>query len=824
MKTKKPLIGMFIGILIVLLLCGFGKNYSQPRSGDWEVTTDFGEFIFTVNPNGTYITKLVVTFSNFTCGSITQNGTISTQTSPGWDISNNQFTIVNYINPTHTIKMTIDGTFSEEGNKASGTWNLNVSGTNCSGNWNYFPKTYISPGDISGTWNYAGSPYLIQGDITIPVDSTLTIEPGVLVEFQGHYKLNVQGRILAIGTESDTIVFTINDTTGFSNPDVPDGGWSGIRFEYTPATNDTSKIEYCKLQHSKALGFWPNNNGGALMVMYFDKLIVSNCSITNNFVYGDQWPSGGGIALYSSSPKIINNTISYNSAVNGAGIACDKNSSPQILDNHIINNNATINGGGINCNENSDPVIKNNIIENNYATSGGGISCTESSHPPIINTIIENNDATNGGGIFCWKKSNLGLDNVVISNNSANWGGGILTGNCDLQIDNCTFTDNKAPGGSGGAIHVTCSSDFTYRISIKNTFFTGNSASNDYGSLIVLANDSANINIVINESTFEKNEGNSIGGVGFVGVGRINFVIDKSIFLDNKAIQFAAGCIFGGNNIGTVSNCLFAFNNAGTFAGGVCVLGKVDFINCTFANNLGIYGAGLTVAGGNATTTNCIFWGNIKDQIAVNTYNNRGGMITVNYCDLQDDKDSVYVIDSLSTLNWGNNNISVDPLFVNSVSGDYHLQNSSPCIGSAIDTIEINGSMYYCPSTDIEENLRPHPTGSMPDMGAYESPHANPVVVKDDLLQIPMEYSLSHNYPNPFNPSTKISFVIPKSSFVIIKVFDVLGNELATLVNEVKPAGIYEVTWNAANLPSGVYLYQLKSRSYSATKKLLLLK
>ncbi len=95
--------------------------------------------------------------------------------------------------------------------------------------------------------------------------------------------------------------------------------------------------------------------------------------------------------------------------------------------------------------------------------------------------------------------------------------------------------------------------------------------------------------------------------------------------------------------------------------------------------------------------------------------------------------------------------------------------------------------------------------------------------VKDNV-PIPLDFKLSQNYPNPFNPSTTLTFVIGHSSFVTLKIYDVLGKEVATLINEEKPAGTYEVTWNAGNLPSGVYFYQLKAGSYSATKKLLLLK
>ncbi len=86
------------------------------------------------------------------------------------------------------------------------------------------------------------------------------------------------------------------------------------------------------------------------------------------------------------------------------------------------------------------------------------------------------------------------------------------------------------------------------------------------------------------------------------------------------------------------------------------------------------------------------------------------------------------------------------------------------------------------------------------------------------------KFALEQNYPNPFNPSTTIKFSVPKLSFVTIKIYDVLGSEVAALVNEEIPAGTYELNWNAANLPSGVYFYQLKADSYVETKKMILLK
>jgi hypothetical protein len=89
---------------------------------------------------------------------------------------------------------------------------------------------------------------------------------------------------------------------------------------------------------------------------------------------------------------------------------------------------------------------------------------------------------------------------------------------------------------------------------------------------------------------------------------------------------------------------------------------------------------------------------------------------------------------------------------------------------------------------------------------------------------IPQEYLLTQNYPNPFNPSTKISWQSSVSSWQTLKIYDVLGNEVATLVYEYKPAGKYEVEWDASNYPSGVYFYQLNSGNYIETKKMILMK
>ena len=86
------------------------------------------------------------------------------------------------------------------------------------------------------------------------------------------------------------------------------------------------------------------------------------------------------------------------------------------------------------------------------------------------------------------------------------------------------------------------------------------------------------------------------------------------------------------------------------------------------------------------------------------------------------------------------------------------------------------------------------------------------------------DYSLEQNYPNPFNPSTKISFSIPISGLVSLKVYDILGKEVNSIVNEVRTAGNYTAELNASNLSSGIYFYKLESGNFSKTMKMLLIK
>jgi hypothetical protein len=149
------------------------------------------------------------------------------------------------------------------------------------------------------------------------------------------------------------------------------------------------------------------------------------------------------------------------------------------------------------------------------------------------------------------------------------------------------------------------------------------------------------------------------------------------------------------------------------------------------------------------------------------------------------------------------------------------------------DLLETKDTIWIAPGNWIVQDIIPGqyidnltilgvPPFSIPGLQTKLTDEIVVTVPSEDA--IPNEFSLEQNYPNPFNPSTVISYQLPVSGSVTLKVYDVLGNEVATLVSEEKPAGNYEVEFDASGLSSGIYFYQLKARSFVETKRMVLLK
>lgn len=232
-----------------------------------------------------------------------------------------------------------------------------------------FCDTTIPGGNISGTWMLSGSPYLIQGDVIIPLSSTLTIEPGVQVIFQGNYSLTVNGYIQANGTVEDSIYFT---------KEMPGPGWEGIRFVDAPGA---SHLYYCVIQYGNASGSLPNNLGGGIYIRSSNP-IISHCRIANNTA-----SFGGGIYAIASDPVIEYCLIYDNTASNYGGAI------------HLFG---------------SDAYIRNCTIAHNQGTGAGGLYIDFCS-PAIVNTIVAGN--TGYGGIYFVDASNTEIAYSDFHNN-----------------------------------------------------------------------------------------------------------------------------------------------------------------------------------------------------------------------------------------------------------------------------------------------------------------------------------------------------------------------------------------------------------------------
>jgi hypothetical protein len=153
---------------------------------------------------------------------------------------------------------------------------------------------------------------------------------------------------------------------------------------------------------------------------------------------------------------------------------------------------------------------------------------------------------------------------------------------------------------------------------------------------------------------------------------------------------------------------------------------------------------------------------------------------------------------------------------------------------STILGFELDGLMvYYITLSDKFGPVRFYWTGEPPGSDYRENLLIGCIidsVIYGNLVSVESEqfpannFSLSQNYPNPFNPSTSIQYAVDSKQFVTLKVYDLLGREVATLVNEEKPTGKYELEFDGSKLPSGIYFYQLKAGGFVETRKMILLK
>ncbi len=267
----------------------------------------------------------------------------------------------------------------------------------------------------------------INGDINIDNRDSLIISPGTVMMFTGYFSINVSGKIIAAGTPTDSIIFTVADTLGFSNINIGAGGWNGIRFEDTPAQNDSSLFSYCRFEYGKATGDSANYFGGAIRMVRYHSVRISNSSFANNNAY----LRGGAIHAYKSNPVIEHSVFEDNFA---------GNDTPDVFGY----------GGGISYYA-SNPTIKFCTFRNNSSTGFGGGLVFDYSNPEILNCVFTENFSGLGGAMgFLRSVTNRTIANLLIYNNASEFfGGGIAISDSDPKFSNLTIVNNQSSMGGG---------------------------------------------------------------------------------------------------------------------------------------------------------------------------------------------------------------------------------------------------------------------------------------------------------------------------------------------------------------------------------------
>ena len=315
-------------------------------------------------------------------------------------------------------------------------------------------ETIVPGGSVSGTWTVSGSPYLIQGNINVPADSTLTIEPGVQVSFQGGYGLTVNGLLEAVGTEADSIRFTAvswwNGVTFNNAVDVSHVSYTSFSGESATLACDNSspEISHCRI------------SGGLYGILVTDlgRPNLAHCTISDNY---------RGIFWQGSASGIISDCVIAGNATHGGGWAQHADTLTFVDCMFDGNTASPTTGGGAFCSLGSFLIFSRCTFTNNETTSmsglGGAVSC--------INAGATFTDCTFRGNI---------------SNCGTNCGGGAVgLSSSDATFTRCTLSENGA--ARGGAIEVADGSSYALDHCTVDGIFWG------YGTLASDGSSSARI-------------------------------------------------------------------------------------------------------------------------------------------------------------------------------------------------------------------------------------------------------------------------------------------------------------------------------------------
>jgi hypothetical protein len=300
-----------------------------------------------------------------------------------------------------------------------------------------------------------------------------------------------------------------------------------------------------------------------------------------------------------------------------------------------------------------------------------------------------------------------------------------------------------------------------------------------------------------------------------------NTILKNNIISNNK-FSGGGGCIGGGVVVWDGDAKLFnnvISHNQSTYGGGIWVgneetISAPLFINNTIVKNEAtIAGGGIYYNQSEVTLMNSIMWENYAP--ADPQIGNYIGSIDVSYSDVQG--------------GWtGTGNMDVNPKLISNLC---LLNHRSPCIDAGNPDM-----MFYDPEDPFQTGYALYPAQGLVrnDMGAYGGPGAvdwyellesENFQVEQQVIQTSSRYEIKiDNYPNPFNPQTTIQLVLPQDGFVSLKIYNVLGQEVATLVSDNLTAGSYKYVWNASNFASGIYVYRIEANGLVMDKKMILMK
>jgi len=625
----------------------------------------------------------------------------------------------------------------------------------------------------------------------------------------------------------------------------------------------------------------PSSNGELFPVKFKENISLEGNNINTSIIDGEYENSIFNI----NSPNCTIKNLNVKNA-NGRGLYL--NASNIVLENLKINNNL---GGGIHA-SGFNPLIYNCIIANNTCTSNGGGIYLSSSNAILIGTSINNNISEGvGGGLYCYEsnpvfnpddKCNIysnysnnnfypGHDlasgseiniNIIVDTFSVCYPNNIYAYPFDhftFSIENACFAQIEAdlyvsPSGSdsnsglyedqplrhirtalerihgteddprtihldSGTYSLSTNSEKFPVLGLDNIIISGSSMNSavlnadKLGMLIYCEN---NTNLEIKNMTLKKGKTSNYFLSAGIYFNQCDANINNIVIKECEAKNSTA--INSDSSELTLEN-VYIINNEATYWSNIC--SGIYFSNCdVIMNKVSIAGNypqesyAIQLFNTDLYMVNSICWNEEASEIKTEAWGNYNLLMAYN-C-LQGGQEDINNMGA--NLIWNEGNISDQPLFTDPDNQDYSLQEDSPCIDSGI--------AYYvwddliC--SDLEENQY---TGDAPDMGAYEYG-----LTSIDEPEFPnLAFKLNQNYPNPFNPYTIISYQLPKSSKTTLSIYNLKGQLIRRIVNDIQNKGFHEIIWDGKDrnnnpVASGIYFYKLKTEDKLDIRKMILIK